>query len=63
MLEKLLLAVAITFSLNLCWGNRLPSTTQTASSFHLAETQSTLVRLLKKEQAFRRNLLPPSSGS
>lgn len=48
MLEKLLLAIMITFCLNLSLGYGLPSTTKTASSFHLLETQSRLVRLLVK---------------
>ncbi len=52
MLEKLLLAITITFSLNLFLGVRLPSTNQTASSFHLPDTNTTLVSLLKKEEAF-----------
>jgi len=45
MLEKLLLAVTITFCLNLFLGVRLPNTT-TASSYHLAETPTLQVRLL-----------------
>jgi hypothetical protein len=44
MLEKLLLAVTITFCLNLFLGVRLPNTT--ASSYHLAETPTSPVRLL-----------------
>jgi len=53
MFEKLLLAVMITFSLNLFLGVRLPSKTQTASSPQLAETTTTVEGLLKKAQAFR----------
>lgn len=45
MLEKLLLAVTITFSLNLFLGDRLLSTTQNASSSYLADTPLTLVKL------------------
>ncbi len=52
MFEKLLLAVMITFSLNLFLGVRLPAKTQSASSLHLAET-TTVEGLLKKAQAFR----------
>lgn len=52
MLEKLLLAMTITFSLNLFLGVRLPSKTQTVSSSNLVETPTTLVRLLKKKQIF-----------
>jgi uncharacterized membrane protein len=52
MLEKLLLAVTITFSLNLFLGVRLPSTNQTTSSFALVDKKTTLVSLLKKERAF-----------
>ena len=52
MSEKLLLAVMITFSLNLFLGVRLPSKAQNASSLHLAET-TTVEGLLKKAQAFR----------
>lgn len=76
MLEKLLLAVTITFSLNLFLGVRLPSTTKSTSSSQLAETPTVLVRQLLKEQAFRTainreenpgafclgNVLPPDSG-
>ena len=50
MLEKLLLAMMITFSLNLFLGVRLPSKTQTVSSSNLVEMPTTLVRLLKKKQ-------------
>ena len=50
MLEKLLLAMMITFSLNLFLGVRLPSKTQTVSSSNLLEMPTTLVRLLKKKQ-------------
>ncbi len=47
MLEKLLLAIAITFCLNLFLGVRLPNTaTTTSSDYHLAETPTLLVRLL-----------------
>ena len=42
MLEKLLLAVIITFSLNLFLGVRLPSKTQIASSSYLAPMPTTL---------------------
>ena len=56
MLEKLLIAVMVTFSLNLFLGIRLPSTNLDASSSHQAETPNTLVRLLLKEQASRWNL-------
>lgn len=46
MLEKLLLAIAITFCLNLFLGVRLPNTATTTSDYHLAETPTLLVRLL-----------------
>lgn len=46
MLEKLLLAVTITFSLNLFLGDSLPNTSTTASSYHPAETPTLLVRRL-----------------
>ncbi len=73
MLEKLLLAVTITFCLNLFLGVRLPNTT-TASSYHLAETPTLPVRLLDnkawsaegvKEESFLEqgelNILTPGS--
>lgn len=44
MLEKLLLAITITFCLNFFLGVRLPKTT--ASSYHLAEMPALIVRLL-----------------
>lgn len=47
MLEKLLLAVMITFGLNLFLATRLPLKTTTASSHYLAETPIVLVKLLK----------------
>lgn len=46
MLEKLLLAVVITFCLNLFLGVRLPNNTTTASSSYLAETPTSVVRRL-----------------
>ena len=38
MLEKLLLAVILTFCLNLFLGDRLPNTAANASSYRVAET-------------------------
>lgn len=49
MLEKLLLAVIITFCLNLFLGVRLPNATTTASSSQLAETPIQSVKLLLKQ--------------
>ncbi len=42
MLEKLLLAVILTFCLNLFLGVRLPNTSTNASSYHVAEITSLL---------------------
>ena len=47
MLEKLLLAVMMTFGLNLFLATRLPLKTTTASSYYLVETPTILVKLLK----------------
>lgn len=46
MLEKLLLAVTITFCLNLFLGVRLPDTATTTSGYYLAETPTLWIRLL-----------------
>lgn len=43
MLEKLLLAIAITFCVNLFLGTRLPSKTVTAPSYRLGETPTHIV--------------------
>lgn len=53
MLEKLLLAVTITFSLNLFLGVSSPNTNTTAST-RLGQTRAELVRLLS-EQGWRAN--------
>lgn len=47
MLEKLLLAVMMTFGLNLFLATRLPLKTTTDSNYHLAETAIILVELVK----------------
>jgi hypothetical protein len=60
MLEKLLLAVTITFSLNLFLGVTLPNTTTTASSYPPAETPTLLVRLLFAHGFRSAPLLPRS---
>lgn len=50
MLEKLLLAVTITFSLNLFLGVSLPHTSNPASSSHLAEMPTVLKNLLTQSR-------------
>ena len=52
MLEKLLLAVIITFSLNLFLGVRLPSKTQIASSSHPAPMPTTLREAAEERTSF-----------
>lgn len=52
MLEKLLLAVIITFSLNLFLGVRLPSKTQIASSSHLAPMPTPLRVAAEEKTSF-----------
>jgi hypothetical protein len=61
MLEKLLIAVAITFCLNLFLGVHLINANKPTSSYHLVKTQNPLMRILLTH-GFRRKLLLPSYG-
>jgi hypothetical protein len=61
MLEKLVIAVTITFCLNLFLGVHFINANKPTSSYHLVKTQNALIRLLLTH-GFRRKLLLPSYG-
>lgn len=65
MLEKLLLAVMVTFSLNVFLGFGLPTTNQTTAKTQQVETPEPkiLAQLQQQEQTLRQKMLPRTASS